>query len=117
MAHDMTRKLDDQSRNEYCYKIAVSLCLFADIIFCPIYGRSVVDFAAESEQRWLENTRVFCQREQLRYTFHIQFDFYMKYLTLNDLRHFDKINLLFKGDENDLSWLEYIIYLFIYWNT
>jgi hypothetical protein len=37
----------------------------------------------------------------------------MKHLTLNELRHFDKINLLFKGDENGLGWLEYIID----WNT
>jgi len=32
-----------------------------------------------------------------------QFDSYTKHLTLNDLRYFDKINLLFKGDENDLG--------------
>ena len=51
MAHDMNRMFDDQSRNEYCYKIAVSLCLFADVIFCTIYERSVVDFAVEREQR------------------------------------------------------------------
>ena len=51
MAHDMTRKFDDQSKNEYCYKIPVSLYLFSDIIFCPIYERTVVDFAVESEQR------------------------------------------------------------------
>ena len=71
MARDMTRNIDDQNKNEYCYKIAVSLCLFADIIFCPIYERTVVDLAVEREQRWLENTRVFCQREQLIYEFNI----------------------------------------------
>jgi len=69
----MTRKFDDQSKNEYCYKTAVSLFLFADVIFCPIYERTVVDFSLERErqQRWLENTRVFCQREQLIYKFNI----------------------------------------------
>jgi len=51
MARDMTRNIDDQNKNEYCYKIAVSLCLFADIIFCPIYERTVVDLAVEREQR------------------------------------------------------------------
>jgi hypothetical protein len=37
MAYDIARKFDNQSKNEYNYKIAVSLCLFADVIFCPIY--------------------------------------------------------------------------------
>jgi hypothetical protein len=44
-------KLDDQSKNQNNHKIVVSLCLFVDAIFCPMYGRTVVDFTVESEQR------------------------------------------------------------------
>lgn len=46
----MTRKFDDQTKSEYCNKMAVILCLFADVTFCPIYERTVVDLAVERER-------------------------------------------------------------------